>query len=551
MQNLQKISRCLISVSDKTGIVELAKYLAAKNIEIISTGGTFKLLQENKIAAKDISEFTGFSEIMDGRVKTLHPRVHGGLLGILDNKTHQKQAAENQIEAIDLLIINLYPFVETLARTDNEEEIIENIDIGGPAMVRSAGKNFAYKAVVTGAQDYQLLQEELEKNNGATSFEFRKNMAARAFKNIADYDVAIADYFIKTLCADAKIENGSLIDNTNFSSQNKSPADSANFAAKFLLEGNLKQSLRYGENAHQKAAVYSNLNLATKASGIVNTKQLQGKELSYNNFNDSDAAYNLAMEFLQPACVIVKHANPCGVAIGGDLLDAYKKALQADAKSAFGGIVALNGKIDEALAQELVKMFFEVIIAKEIDAKAQEILASKKNLRLLIADFEKSSQMQIKSISGGFLVQDLDQKNITKADLKQVSKLGVSSQEMDQLVFAMIACKHLKSNAIVIVQDLQTVGTGAGQTSRVDACQIACKKAANFFDGTQTVDKASGAYLASDAFFPFADNIEIAAAAGIKAIVAPQGSIKDAEVIAMADAKNIALYFIETRHFRH
>lgn len=498
------------------------------------------MLQENKIPAKDISEFTGFAEIMDGRVKTLHPKVHGGLLGVLDDKTHQKQAAENQIESIDLLIINLYPFVETLARTDNEEEIIENIDIGGPAMVRSAGKNFAYKAVITAAQDYQILQQELEKNNGSTSFEFRKNMASRAFKNIADYDVAIADYFADSLSA--RVEDSSS-DKAAFNGLLSS--DSA-FAEKFSLQGALKQSLRYGENAHQKAAVYTN-----STSGIVNAKQLQGKELSYNNFNDSDAAYNLAMEFLQPACVIVKHANPCGVAISDNLLDAYKKALQSDPKSAFGGIVALNGKIDEALAQELSKIFFEVIIAKEINVKAQEILATKKNLRVLIADFKKPAQAQIKSISGGFLVQDLDQKNIAKADLKQVSKLGVSSSELDQLVFAMTACKHVKSNAIVIVQDLQTVGMGAGQTSRVDACEIACKKAVNFFDGAQTINKARGAYLASDAFFPFADNIEIAAAAGIKAIVAPQGSIRDEEVIAMADAKNVALYFIETRHFRH
>lgn len=551
MQNLQKISRCLISVSDKSGIVDLAKYLTAKNIEIISTGGTFKLLQENKIPAKDISEFTGFPEIMDGRVKTLHPKVHGGLLGVLDDKTHQKQATENQIEAIDLLIINLYPFVETLARTDNEEEIIENIDIGGPAMVRSAGKNFAYKAVITAAQDYHLLQQELEKNNGSTSFEFRKNMAARAFKNIADYDVAIADYFVKNLPTSVETEgflSSEATSDKKLSLQNKddSALGDSEFAQKFSLQGALKQSLRYGENAHQKAAVYSN-----STTGIVNAKQLQGKELSYNNFNDSDAAYNLAMEFLQPACVIVKHANPCGVAISDNLLDAYKKALQADPKSAFGGIVALNGKVDEALAQELSKIFFEVIIAKEIDTKAQEILATKKNLRVLIADFKKSSQTQIKSISGGFLVQDLDQKNIIKSDLKQVSKLGVSSSELDQLVFAMTACKHVKSNAIVIVQDLQTVGIGAGQTSRVDACEIACKKAASFFDGAQTVNKARGGYLASDAFFPFADNIEIAAAAGIKAIVAPQGSIRDEEVIAMADAKNIALYCIETRHFRH
>lgn len=567
MQNLQKISRCLISVSDKSGIIELAKYLAAKNIEIISTGGTYKMLRENKIAAKDISEFTGFAEIMDGRVKTLHPKVHGGLLGVLDDKTHQEQAAQNQIESIDLLIINLYPFVETLARTDNEEEIIENIDIGGPAMVRSAGKNFAYKAVITAAQDYQVLQEELEKNNGSTSFEFRKKMAARAFKNIADYDVAIANYFADVLQSDADDHSGKVSQSAAKSEScavGEANLSAGEFAKKFSLQGELKQSLRYGENAHQKAAVYSNSGSKSGKSscgdgfeggnssgGIVNAKQLQGKELSYNNFNDSDAAYNLALEFARPACVIVKHANPCGVAISNNLADAYKKALQADPKSAFGGIVALNGKVDEALAQELSKIFFEVIIAKEIDTKAQEILAAKKNLRLLVADFKESSQVQIKSISGGFLVQELDQKAIAKTDLKQVSKLGVSSLELDQLVFAMTACKHVKSNAIVIVQDLQTVGMGAGQTSRVDACEIACKKAANFFDGTQNVNKARGAYLASDAFFPFADNIEIAAAAGIKAIVAPQGSVRDEEVIAMADAKNIALYFIETRHFRH
>lgn len=538
MKNLQKISRCLISVSDKTGIVELAQYLAKNNVEIISTGGTFKLLQENKIAAKDISQFTGFPEIMDGRVKTLHPKVHGGLLAILDNENHQKQAKQNQIESIDLLVINLYPFVETLARTSDEDEIIENIDIGGPAMVRSAGKNFAFKTVITNAKDYQLLREEMDKNSGATSFEFRKNAAMQAFKNIAEYDVAIANYFAGVVGAEFA-KSGVAIKNSQVD------ADLA-YPTKFILEGNLKQSLRYGENAHQKAAIY-----AVSNSGIVNAKQIQGKELSYNNFNDSDAAYNLAMEFSQPACVIVKHANPCGVAISDNLLAAYKKALQADAKSAFGGIVALNGKIDEALAQELSQMFYEVIIAKEIDAKAQEILAAKKNLRILLADYKKMPTSLAKSISGGFLVQEADQKDITKAELKQVSKLGVSSLELDQLVFAMTTCKHVKSNAIVIVSDLQTVGLGAGQTSRVDACEIACKKAAQFFDGTKTVDKARGAYLASDAFFPFADNIEIAAAYGIKAIVAPKGSIRDEEVIKMADEKGIALYFVETRHFKH
>lgn len=513
MQNLQKIKRCLISVSDKSGIVELAKYLAEKGVEIISTGGTFKLLKQNNIAAKDISEVTNFPEMMDGRVKTLHPKVHGGLLAVLDNADHVAAAKEHGILPIDLLIVNLYPFVETVAKTSDEEEIIENIDIGGPAMVRSASKNFAYKAVVTSAKQYQELQDEMEKNDGATSFEFRKSLAIEAFRRIAKYDVAIAEWF------------GSV---------------------DFSLSGKLKQSLRYGENSHQKAAIYS-----SSDSGIVNAKQLQGKELSYNNLNDADAAYNLVLEFDKPACSIIKHANPCGVAVAGDLLLSYKKALACDTKSAFGGIVALNGKIDGALALELSKMFYEVIIAKEIDEAAQEILSAKKNLRILIADFKRSAQTQVKSVSGGFLVQDLDQKIITKNDLKLVSKTAANDQEIEQLIFAMMVCKHVKSNAIVVVNDFQTVGLGAGQTSRVDACEIACKKASQFFDGEKNIDKASGAFLASDAFFPFADNIEIAATYGIKAIIATGGSMRDSEVIEMANNKGIALYFVETRHFKH
>ena len=513
MQNLQKIKRCLISVSDKSGIVELAQNLAARGVEIISTGGTSKLLTQNNIANKDISDFTGFPEMMDGRVKTLHPKVHGALLAVLDNVEHVKAAAEHEIEAIDLLIINLYPFVETVAKTSDEEEIIENIDIGGPAMVRSASKNFGYKTVITSSAQYQNLLAEIEKNSGATSFEFRKKLAAQAFKNIADYDLAISNWF------------------------NQSD---------FSLRGNLKQELRYGENSHQKAAVFS-----TSNSGIVNAKQLQGKELSYNNLNDSDAAYNLVLEFQKPACAIIKHANPCGTAIGETLFEAYARALSSDPKSAFGGIVALNGKIDEALALELSKMFFEVIIAREIDEKAQAILAAKKNLRLLIADFKKSAEIQVKSISGGFLIQELDQKNITKNDLKLVTKKAANETEIEQLIFAMNVCKHVKSNAIIVVQDFQTVGIGAGQMSRVDSCEIACKKAAEFFDGEKKIDKAKGGFMASDAFFPFADNIEIAAFFGIKAIIAPGGSMRDEEVIAKADDKEIALYFIETRHFKH
>jgi phosphoribosylaminoimidazolecarboxamide formyltransferase / IMP cyclohydrolase len=519
MQNLQKISRCLISVSDKSGIVELAQNLVARGVEIISTGGTCKLLAEKKIPVKDISDFTGFPEMMDGRVKTLHPKVHGALLAVLDNPEHVAAAKAHDIESIDLLIINLYPFVETVAKTTDEEEIIENIDIGGPAMVRSASKNFAYKTVITDASQYQNLIAEMEKNSNATSFEFRQKMAAAAFKNIADYDLAISSWF------------------------NQSD---------FSLRGNLKQELRYGENSHQKAAVFSTPSFnGVTGGGIVNAKQLQGKELSYNNLNDSDAAYNLVLEFEKPACAIIKHANPCGTAIGSNLVEAYKSALSSDSKSAFGGIVALNGKIDEALAVELSKMFFEVIIAKEVDEKAKEVLATKKNLRVLIANFKKSAEIQVKSISGGFLIQELDQKNITKNDLKLVTKNSASEAEIEQLIFAMSVCKHVKSNAIVVVSDSQTVGIGAGQMSRVDSCEIACKKASQFFDGEKNIDKAKGGILASDAFFPFADNIEIAASYGISAIIAPGGSMRDEEVIAKANEKGIALYFIETRHFKH
>jgi phosphoribosylaminoimidazolecarboxamide formyltransferase/IMP cyclohydrolase len=554
MPNLQKISRCLISVSDKTGIVELAKYLASRGVEIISTGGTFKLLQQEKIPAREISDFTNFPEMMDGRVKTLHPKVHGGLLAVLGNPEHVAAAEKHQIESIDLLIINLYPFVETVAKTNDEEEIIENIDIGGPAMVRSASKNFAYKTVISSVEQYENLIAEMEKNSGSTSFEFRKDAAAQAFKNIADYDVAISNWF--SSLNHPPLEGGSKSLATSrggpLPGSLRSPTlpQGEGDECEFVLTGVLKQTLRYGENSHQKASVYSTLNPLAN-SGIVGAKQTQGKELSYNNINDSDAAYNLILEFEKPACAIIKHANPCGVAIGSNLLEAYKRALSSDPKSAFGGIVALNCKVDEALATELSKMFFEVIILREIDEKAAAILAAKKNLRVLIVDFIKAAGSQIKSVSGGFLIQDLDQKIISKSDLKLVSKKSASESEIEQLIFAMLVVKHVKSNAIVVVQDFQTVGFGAGQTSRVDACEIACKKAAEFFDGEKNIDKARGGFLASDAFFPFADNIEIAAKFGIKAIVATGGSMRDAEVIAKADEKEIALYFIGTRHFKH
>ncbi len=509
---MKKISRCLISVSDKTGIVELAKFLQSSNIEIISTGGTKKLLQDNDINAIDISEFTKFPEIMDGRVKTLHPSVHGGLLQIPTNEKHIQQAKENNIESIDLLVVNLYPFVETLQKTDDEKQIIENIDIGGPAMIRSAAKNFEFKAVITDPDQYEQLIESLKENNCQTDLNFRRQMAKEAFANVAKYDIAISNYFEGT---------------------------SKDLPATLSIEAKLVKELRYGENSHQKAAYYSNSN-----SGIVNAKQLQGKELSYNNLNDADAAYNLAMEFQEPTCAIIKHANPCGVATAANALDAFKKAFEADSKSAFGGIVAINDEVTEDLAQEISKIFFEVIIAKSFSKAAKQSLAKKKNLRLLEADFKKVQDVQVKSISGGFLTQEHDGKTISKSDLELATTAKVDEKEVEQLVLAMNICKHVKSNAITIVKDFQMVGVGAGQTSRVDSCEIACKKA-------QDNGAAQGSFLASDAFFPFADNIEIAAKYGIKAIVAPKGSIRDSEVIDEANKHGIALYFIETRHFKH
>jgi len=514
MSNLQKISRCLISVSDKSGIIELAQFLDQQNIEIISTGGTKKLLADNKIRVKDISEFTNFEEIMDGRLKTLHPKVHGGLLGINDNEKHQKQAQENNIESIDLLIVNLYPFVETVNKTDNEDEIIENIDIGGPAMIRSAAKNFAYKTVITNNDQYKKLQDQLI-NNSQTDFSFRQQLAIEAFKMIAQYDLAIANWFDK---------------------------------AQFSLNCSLKQNLRYGENSHQKAQLYSLNN-----SGIVAANQIQGKELSYNNINDADGAYNLILEFTKPTCAIIKHANPCGVASADNIVQAFKDALSCDSKSAFGGIVAINDIISEELAQEISQIFFEVIIAKDIDEKAQEILAKKKNLRILIADFKKPQQQQIKTVSGGLLVQDLDQKTINKEDLELVSKKAIDDDEISNLIFAMNICKHVKSNAIVVVQNnkalgQKSIGIGAGQMSRVDACEIACRKAQDFIKNNNLSDPL---FLASDAFLPFSDNIEIAHKYNIKAIIAPKGSVRDQEVIYKANELGIALYFIATRHFKH
>ena len=520
----QKIKRAIISVSDKTGIVQLAKFLEQQNIEIISTGGTFKLLKENKIAAKDIAEFTNFPEIMDGRVKTLHPKVHGGLLAVPTNKTHQEQAHKNNIASIDLAIINLYPFVKTVKKGANYDEAIENIDIGGPAMIRSTAKNHLYKTIITDWQDYENLKNEIISNNGSTSLEYRKAMARKAFTITANYDLAIANYFNKEQQID--------------------------FSDKLTLPTNLKQTLRYGENSHQKAALYVN---DFDDLGIVQSTQLQGKELSYNNFNDADSAFNIALEFAEPAVAIVKHTNPCGVAIDTNINLAYKKAFEADSKSAFGGIVALNRKVDQELATIISQTFFEVIIAPDFSNQALEVFAKKKNLRLLkIAFAKQTNQKQIKSISGGFLMQDIDDKEITQHDLKTAGQITPNQNQIEQQIFAMKICKHIKSNAIVIVNNFQTVGIGAGQMNRVDAVEIACKKATNFVDlDGKILNKAIDGILASDAFFPFPDNIEIAHKYGISAIIAPSGSIKDEAVISAANGYKIALSFINSRHFKH
>ena len=455
----QKIKRALISVSDKSGIIELAKFLIEQKIEIISTGGTFKLLTENQIPAKDISEFTGFPEIMDGRVKTLHPKVHGALLAVLDDQEHQKQAKENHISCIDLVVVNLYPFVQTVKKGADYETVVENIDIGGPSMIRSAAKNHLYKTVITDAADYETLKDEMMQNCGETSLEFRKSLARKAFATTANYDQAIASYFSKS--------------------------QKINFEPHLILPATLKQTLRYGENSHQKAALYVD---DFAKYGITSAEQLQGKELSYNNFNDADAAFNIALEFAEPAVVIVKHSNPCGVALDEDIYSAYKKAFEADSKSAFGGIVALNRKIDKELAEEISKIFFEVIIAPDFSSDALQVFEKKKNLRLLKIDFQKqASQKQIKSISGGFLVQDIDDLEIGKEELKNAGNIEADDKQSQQQIFAMKICKHIKSNAIVVVNNFQTVGIGAGQMSRVDSVEIACKKAANFFNADKKI----------------------------------------------------------------
>ncbi|MZR63641.1 bifunctional phosphoribosylaminoimidazolecarboxamide formyltransferase/IMP cyclohydrolase [Alcanivorax sp. DP30] len=518
------VERALISVSDKTGIVEFAQALADKGVELLSTGGTFKKLQEAGIAVREVSDYTGFPEMMDGRVKTLHPKVHGGILG--RRGQDDQVMADNAISRIDLVVVNLYPFEATVANPDcSLEDAIENIDIGGPTMVRSAAKNNAHVGIVTAAGDYQRVLDDMDANGGALSDTLRFDLAIKAFEHTAAYDSAIANYFGK-----------------------KVGENNDDFPRTINLNFEKTQNMRYGENPHQKAAFYTERNPAP--ASIATAKQLQGKELSYNNIADTDAALECVKGFTKPACVIVKHANPCGVAVSLDGIGkAYDLAFETDTESAFGGIIAFNRELDAATAQAIVdRQFVEVIIAPSATDEALAITAAKKNVRVLVCgDIEGPTEggLDYKRVNGGLLVQDRDIGMITEGDLKVVTKRAPTEAEMHDLIFAWKVAKFVKSNAIVYAKNRQTVGVGAGQMSRVNSARIAAIKAEHA--GLQV----EGSVMASDAFFPFRDGIDNAAKVGISCVIQPGGSIRDEEVIAAADEAGMAMVFTGMRHFRH
>ena len=530
MTDLVPIKRALISLSDKAGLDELAAGLARHGVELISTGGTAAKLRELGHDVRDISEVTGFPEIMDGRVKTLHPKVHGGLLGVRDNPQHRAMMDEHDIAPIDLVVVNLYPFEQTVAKGAARDEIIENIDIGGPSMLRSAAKNHAFVVVVTDPADYDALLAELDANEGATSLPLRRRLAAKAYALTAAYDSMISQWFA-------------------FADQGE------RFPATWTLSAKLQMPLRYGENPHQKAALY--LPLGPRARGIAEAEQVQGKELSYNNLNDASAALDLAAEFRddQPAIVIVKHANPCGVARADSLVEAWRQALACDSVSAFGGIVAANRTLDGPTAEAIAAIFTEVVVAPDADEDARAIFAKKKNLRLLLTgelpDPARGGQ-SLAVIAGGLLVQDRDNGRITRDDLKCVTRRQPTERELADCLFAWTVAKHVKSNAIVYAKDGATAGVGAGQMNRRDSARIAAAKAieaaeTNGWPEPRTV----GSAVASDAFFPFADGLLAAVEAGATAVIQPGGSIRDDEVIAAADDAGIAMLFTGMRNFRH
>jgi phosphoribosylaminoimidazolecarboxamide formyltransferase / IMP cyclohydrolase len=534
------IRRALLSVSDKSGIVELAQALAARGVELVSTGGTAKAIRDAGLPVKDVADLTGFPEMMDGRVKTLHPVVHGGLLAVRDDAAHVASMEEHGIGPIDLLVINLYPFEATVAKGAGRDEVVENIDIGGPAMVRSSAKNHAFVTVLTDPADYPELLARLDADGG-TDAAFRIRMAGKAYALTAAYDAAIASWFA---FADA------------FSNPLGAEALQATpFPATLPLAFARKDVLRYGENPHQSAAVYVPRGPATP--GIPQARQLQGKELSYNNYNDADAALELIAEFAagDPAVAIIKHANPCGVAQASTLLQAYEAAFDCDRTSAFGGIVATNRPLDAATARAITGIFTEVVIAPGADEEAQAIFAAKKNLRLLLVDqLPRAARpgLQLKTIAGGLLLQSRDNGTISEGDLKVVTKRAPTAQELADCLFAWTVAKHVKSNAIVYAKDGVTAGIGAGQMNRRDSSRIAAIRAAESAEvAGWPAPRTVGSAVASDAFFPFPDGLLAAAEAGATAVIQPGGAMNDADVIAAADEANLAMVFTGMRHFRH
>ena len=517
----QKIQRAILSVTDKTGLAEFARKLAGMGVELISTGGTAKLLRDSGIAVKDISELTGFPEMLDGRVKTLHPKVHGGILHRRENPEHRSAVAEHAIQPIDMVVVNLYAFEKTASKSGvHFDELIENIDIGGPSMIRSAAKNFQDVAVVTSPSDYDAIADEMAKSGGTLSSQTKWRLAQKAFATTAAYDSAIAST-LERIGANGNFELNS----------------AQGFPDTLRLSFHKVTDLRYGENPHQKAAMYSD----GSGTGVANGRQVQGKELSYNNIVDLQAAWDLAQEFDEPVCAIIKHTNPCGTATGKTLAEAYKRALECDPVSAFGGVIGVNRPVDGAAAEEMAKLFLEVIAAPKFEPAAIEKFSAKKNLRLV--EIANSPQKWVlKNVSGGMLVQDADLHQLNDSDLKVVTKRPPTPEEKRALLFAWKVCKHVKSNAILYSRDGQTVGVGAGQMSRVDSCRIGAQKA---------VLPLKGTVAASDAFFPFPDGVEEIAKAGATAIIQPGGSVRDQEVIEAADRLGLAMIFTSVRHFRH
>jgi phosphoribosylaminoimidazolecarboxamide formyltransferase/IMP cyclohydrolase len=524
--DLARIERALISVSDKEGLVELGRALSAHGIEILSTGGSAKALREAGLKVVEVSDHTGFPEIMDGRVKTLQPSIHGGILARRTDAGHQKAMSDHRIAGIDLVVVNLYPFEATVARGADFPTSVENIDIGGPALIRAAAKNHDFVTVVVDPTDYAPLIAELANNKGATTLALRRKLAAKAYARTASYDSAIAAWFAKQ--------------------------DGETFPERLTLSAERVQTLRYGENPHQQAAFYSD---GSRRPGVATARMVQGKELSYNNIGDTEAAYECVAEFKEPAVVVVKHANPCGVAIGQDQYSAYLKAYECDPVSIYGGIVALNTRLEAKTAEDLAKRFLEVVIAPDATEEALAVLARRQNVRVLLAGTlpdPSSAGMTLKSVGGGYLLQTRDNGHVKRSDLKVVTRRAPTPKEIDDMLFAFTVCKHVKSNAIVYAKDGATVGVGAGQMNRRDSSRIAAIRAAEagVLAGLKE-SPAVGSVVASDAFFPFADGLLAAAEAGATAVIQPGGSLRDKEVIEAADEKGLAMVFTGMRHFRH